>query len=152
MVLFGSASHLTIIPLPSNFYTVPFFTNAQSDLHYHNCPLSVLSILGQRLCEKSTTSNDSIDILLHWYSCAAALVIEWQFELSKLQSMRASCYCFCPIVKYHLKSSLRIKILLWLMMTSIHYNYCTTPLEKREKIIALWTSGSKQAHIAEEVG
>ena len=36
-------------------------------------------------------------------------------------------------------------------MANIHYNRTTT-LEKREKIIALWTSGSKQAQIAEEVG
>jgi len=37
------------------------------------------------------------------------------------------------------------------MMANIHYNHTTT-LETREKIIALWTSGSKQAQIAEEVG
>jgi len=37
------------------------------------------------------------------------------------------------------------------MMANIHYNRTTT-LEKREKIIALWTSGSKQTQIAEEVG
>ena len=36
-------------------------------------------------------------------------------------------------------------------MANIHYNHTTT-LEKREKIIALWTSGSKLAQIAEEVG
>ena len=32
------------------------------------------------------------------------------------------------------------KFLRWLMMANIHYNRTTT-LEKREKIIALWTSG-----------
>ena len=37
------------------------------------------------------------------------------------------------------------------MMAKMHYNRPKT-LEKREKIIALWTSGSKQAQIAEEVG
>ena len=37
------------------------------------------------------------------------------------------------------------------MMANLHYNRTTT-LEKREKIIALLTSGSKQAQIAEEVG
>ena len=37
------------------------------------------------------------------------------------------------------------------MMSNIHYNRTTT-LEKREKINALWTAGSKQAQIAEEVG
>ena len=36
-------------------------------------------------------------------------------------------------------------------MANVHYNRTTT-LERREKIIALWTSGSKQAQIAEEVG
>ena len=36
-------------------------------------------------------------------------------------------------------------------MANVHYNRTTT-LERREKIIALWTSGSKQAEIAEEVG
>ena len=37
------------------------------------------------------------------------------------------------------------------MMANAHYNRTTTP-EKREKIIALWTSGSKQEQIAIEVG
>ena len=37
------------------------------------------------------------------------------------------------------------------MIANIHYNRTTT-LERREKIIALWTSGSKQAQITEEVG
>ena len=41
--------------------------------------------------------------------------------------------------------------ILWLMISNIHYNRTTT-LEKREKVNALWTSGSKQAQIAEEVG
>ena len=36
-------------------------------------------------------------------------------------------------------------------MGNIHYNRTTT-LEEREKTIALWTSGSEQAQIAEEVG
>jgi len=36
-------------------------------------------------------------------------------------------------------------------MAKIHYNRTAT-LEKREKLIALCTSGSKQAQIAEEVG
>ena len=36
-------------------------------------------------------------------------------------------------------------------MANVHYSRTTT-LERREKIIALWTSGSKQAEIAEEVG
>ena len=36
-------------------------------------------------------------------------------------------------------------------MANLHYNRTTT-LERREKIIALWTSGSKQAQIPEEVG
>jgi len=37
------------------------------------------------------------------------------------------------------------------MMANINYNH-TTMLEKREKIIALWISGSKQTQIEEEVG
>ena len=37
------------------------------------------------------------------------------------------------------------------MVANIHYNHTTT-LGKREKIIALWMSGSKQAQITEEVG
>ena len=37
------------------------------------------------------------------------------------------------------------------MTANVHYNPTTT-LGRREKIIALWTSGSKQAEIAEEVG
>ena len=36
-------------------------------------------------------------------------------------------------------------------MANVHYNRTTT-LERREKIIAIWTSGSKQAQIVEEVG
>ena len=41
--------------------------------------------------------------------------------------------------------------LLWLMMANIHYNHTKT-LEKRETTIVLWTSGSKQSQIADEVG
>jgi len=37
------------------------------------------------------------------------------------------------------------------MMAIIHYNHTMT-LERREKIIAPWTSGLTQAQIAEEVG
>ena len=47
--------------------------------------------------------------------------------------------CFCAVFKNHLISSLQSKFLLWLMMPNIHYNRTTT-LEKREKIIDLWTS------------
>jgi len=36
------------------------------------------------------------------------------------------------------------------MMANVHYNRTTT-LEKRDKINALWTSGLKEAQIAEEV-
>jgi len=36
-------------------------------------------------------------------------------------------------------------------MANIHYNRTTT-LERREKLISLWTSGSKQAQITKEVG
>ena len=36
-------------------------------------------------------------------------------------------------------------------MAYIHHNR-TTPVEKREQIIALWSSGVKQAQIAEVVG
>ena len=36
------------------------------------------------------------------------------------------------------------------MMPNIHYNHNTT-LEKREKITALWTFGSKQALVAKEL-
>ena len=43
------------------------------------------------------------------------------------------------------------KLLLWPMMTiNMHYNRTTT-VEKGDKIIALWTSGSKLAQIADEV-
>jgi len=49
------------------------------------------------------------------------------------------------------KISFEEQFLLWFMMAKIHYNRPKT-LEKRKKIIALWTSGSKQAQIAEEVG
>ena len=38
--------------------------------------------------------------------------------------------------------------ILWLVMANVHYNRTTT-LGRREKTIALWTSGSKQAQIAE---
>ena len=56
-----------------------------------------------------------------------------QFESRKLQPLWASCYHFCVVFKNRLKSSL------WFMMANIHYK-STIMLEKREKIIALWTS------------
>ena len=45
--------------------------------------------------------------------------------------MRASCYRFRAVFKNHLKSSLRLKFLLGLMMANIHYNRITR-LEKGE--------------------
>ena len=42
---------------------------------------------------------------------AATLVFDWQFESSKLQSTRASCYRFRAVFNNHLKSSLRLEII-----------------------------------------
>ena len=106
----------------------------------------------QNTCAMTVSLTVKPDVLLMGtlQTSAATLIFDWQFEWSKLESAWASCYRFRAIFKYHLKSSSRIEIL-YLVMAKVHYNRTTT-LERREKIIALWTSGSKQAQIAEEVG
>ena len=73
-------------------------------------------------------------------------------------SSRASCnprkqlaIAFAPLPNTIWRSVCESKFLLWLIMANKHCNRTAT-LEKREKMIALWKSGSKQGQIAEEVG
>ena len=82
---------------------------------------------------------------------SATLVFDWQFELTKLQSARASCYiAFVPFSKIIWKAVCYSKFLLWLMMANIHYNRITR-LKKGENNYLVHVN-SKQAQVAEEVG
>ena len=80
----------------------------------------------------------------HWYLIDSLSRASWN-------PLEQVAIVFAPFSNIIWRAVCESKFLLGLKMANIHYNRTTT-LEKREKIIALWTSGSKQAQIAEEVG
>ena len=111
-------------------------TNKQTKTGCRRKPNVILKIVWRKLCIAVKPDGFLLGTL---QTSVWTLVFDWQFESTKLQSARASCN---RIRKYHLKSGLQNEILIVAYddMGNIHYNRTTT-LEKRQKIIALWTSG-----------
>ena len=80
----------------------------------------------------------------HWYLIDSLSRASWN-------PREQVAIAFAPFSNIIWRAVCESRFLLWFTMGNIHYNRTTT-LEEREKIIALWTSGSEQAQIAEEVG
>ena len=75
---------------------------------------------------KSLTVKTDVLLMGTLQTSSPTLVFDWQFELTKLQSERASCYiAFVPFSKMIWKAVCYSKFLLWLMMANIHYNRIT---------------------------
>ena len=60
----------------------------------------LLQIIGNMFYFGSITVKPDVLLMGTLQTSALTLVIDWQFESSKLQSARASCYRICAVFKY----------------------------------------------------